>query len=277
MPRFSREYRSVIFIGAFILVFACGVVQAAIPALVESLMGGSGWSGCWLDPADLAILGVAAQYPGLGRRASGVVSSTREAAYAVDREGVIVAWNPSAESTFAYRASEALGRYCWELLTGQDVFGNRYCCKGCPLRETAFRHEPINGSTLFLRTAAAERQRFHVCMLLVNDGSGRELLVHLCRSGDSAVDPAHATIHAGSPSVNHRRGALTAREVEVLSLLSQGKATPELASDLCISPATARNHIQRILYKLRVHSRIAAVVKGQKLGLTEGSRTAPCR
>jgi DNA-binding NarL/FixJ family response regulator len=49
--------------------------------------------------------------------------------------------------------------------------------------------------------------------------------------------------------------------------LAEGKTTKEIASLMCISEATARNHIQHTLHKLHVHNRLEAVVLGQRLDL----------
>lgn len=198
-----------------------------------------------------------------------ITASTGDAAFAVDRAGLILAWNTAASRLFGYSASEALGRRCWELLEGRDVFRNRYCCEGCPLRESAFAHEPIRESRLELTKADGERLPVDVFMLLVGDNEAGNVLVHLCR-------PA-ATVEAGKSlsashvpeahSLNRHRGMLTAREIEVLSLLDCGKGTDDIASLLCISRTTVRNHVQHILFKLRVQSRIAAVSKARQLGL----------
>ena len=51
---------------------------------------------------------------------------------------------------------------------------------------------------------------------------------------------------------------LTAREVDVALLLSQGLSNSALARQLGISPHTARHHTQRVLGKLGVHSRAEA-------------------
>jgi two-component system, NarL family, nitrate/nitrite response regulator NarL len=51
---------------------------------------------------------------------------------------------------------------------------------------------------------------------------------------------------------------LTAREVEVLARLVQGEGTTEIARSLGVSQSTARTHIQSILTKLGVHSRLEA-------------------
>jgi DNA-binding NarL/FixJ family response regulator len=52
---------------------------------------------------------------------------------------------------------------------------------------------------------------------------------------------------------------LTARELEVLDLLSQGVRQPEIAGTLVISEKTVSSHIQRILAKLGAHSRAEAI------------------
>jgi DNA-binding CsgD family transcriptional regulator len=54
---------------------------------------------------------------------------------------------------------------------------------------------------------------------------------------------------------------LTAREMQVAMLLSQGRSNAAIASALRISTHTARHHTQRILAKLGVHSRAAAGAK----------------
>jgi DNA-binding CsgD family transcriptional regulator len=57
---------------------------------------------------------------------------------------------------------------------------------------------------------------------------------------------------------------MTAREAEVALLLSEGRSNSAVASALRISRHTARHHTQRVLAKLRVHSRAAAgaVIRG---------------
>jgi DNA-binding CsgD family transcriptional regulator len=50
---------------------------------------------------------------------------------------------------------------------------------------------------------------------------------------------------------------LTAREAEVALLIGEGHSNIAIASALRISTHTARHHTQRVLAKLRVHSRAA--------------------
>jgi DNA-binding NarL/FixJ family response regulator len=53
---------------------------------------------------------------------------------------------------------------------------------------------------------------------------------------------------------------LTGREKEVLRCLAEGLPTTAIARKFFIAPATVRNHIQSILHKLDVHTKLAAVV-----------------
>jgi DNA-binding NarL/FixJ family response regulator len=55
-----------------------------------------------------------------------------------------------------------------------------------------------------------------------------------------------------------RVSQLTRREREVLALVAEGADNRTIAETLVISPQTARTHIQNILNKLSVHSRLAA-------------------
>jgi two-component system nitrate/nitrite response regulator NarL len=60
---------------------------------------------------------------------------------------------------------------------------------------------------------------------------------------------------------------LTARELEILQLLSGGLSQERIATDLFISAKTVGTHIQRILTKLGVHSRTEAVALAYRRGL----------
>lgn len=61
--------------------------------------------------------------------------------------------------------------------------------------------------------------------------------------------------------------ALTAREIEILSLMAQGLSNSQISSRLCIGASTTKWHIDNILAKLRVRRRSQAVAQARKLGL----------
>jgi NarL family two-component system response regulator LiaR len=60
---------------------------------------------------------------------------------------------------------------------------------------------------------------------------------------------------------------LTARELEVLGLMAEGISGTDIARRLGISTNTVRTHIQSILTKLQVHSRLEAVAFALRRGL----------
>lgn len=64
-----------------------------------------------------------------------------------------------------------------------------------------------------------------------------------------------------------RMSSLTRREREVLALLAHGADNERIAQRLVISPETARTHVQNVLGKLGVHSRLeaAAFVRQNRL------------
>lgn len=63
------------------------------------------------------------------------------------------------------------------------------------------------------------------------------------------------------------QSSLTAREVEVLSLVAKGYRNKEIASALYISEDTAQVHVKHILSKLGVNDRTRAAVVGVQRGI----------
>ena len=87
-------------------------------------------------------------------------------------------------------------------------------------------------------------------------------------SGQSRISPSMASKlltefaawskRTGPPGVN--APMLTERELEVLRLVAQGLSNRDIAGRLFISENTVKNHVRNILDKLRLHSRMEAVV-----------------
>jgi DNA-binding NarL/FixJ family response regulator len=82
----------------------------------------------------------------------------------------------------------------------------------------------------------------------------RRLIAHFLRQQPAA------------PSQN-RLAVLTARELEVLTLIAQGRSNTEIAADLHLSEGTVKTHVGRILAKLQLRDRIQAVILGYECGL----------
>jgi DNA-binding NarL/FixJ family response regulator len=75
--------------------------------------------------------------------------------------------------------------------------------------------------------------------------------------------------------VLQRIARLTRRERDVLSLLAGGARTEAIAETLVISPQTARTHVQNILGKLGVHSRLEAAALVNQAGMLAGLTGEP--
>ena len=66
-----------------------------------------------------------------------------------------------------------------------------------------------------------------------------------------------------------RMSRLTRRERQILVLLAGGADNHAIARELVISPETARTHIQKVLGKLGVHSRLEAAAFVMQNGIME--------
>ena len=65
------------------------------------------------------------------------------------------------------------------------------------------------------------------------------------------------------------RPVLSPREHEILVLTASGSSAPEVATELVLSPATVRTHLQHLYDKLGVSDRAAAVAEAMRRGLLE--------
>lgn len=101
--------------------------------------------------------------------------------------------------------------------------------------------------------------------------------MHDVLDGGAAVSPAMGgklfsalrdlLRHNGATSTG--RTDLTGRELEVLTLVGEGKTSKEIAEELFISENTVRNHVRNILDKLGMKSRFEAVNWAYREGLIE--------
>jgi len=187
---------------------------------------------------------------------------TGDPAFAVDRRGVIVLWNEAAEKSFGVPGSSALGEKCWNLLSGKDVYGNRYCCRHCSIRKMGFQHEPINSFQSVFNNASGETEQFNVTCVSVCSEPGSEMLLHICHPDNRPMAPVNNQVVTS----NHL-DELSGREAEILGLLADKVSTKDIATTLDISIRTVRTHIQHIMYKLQVHKRSEAVMAGKRLKL----------
>ncbi|HEY6306175.1 MAG TPA: response regulator transcription factor [Candidatus Angelobacter sp.] len=109
--------------------------------------------------------------------------------------------------------------------------------------------------------------------VISREPSGDELHLALA-AADAGLVLLHPTsarglvaAHLQPSDLTYDQERLTAREFEVLRLLSDGLGNKEIASRLAISEHTAKFHISSILGKLSVATRTEAVSQGIRRGL----------
>ncbi|MEZ3160782.1 response regulator transcription factor [Microbacterium sp. BWT-B31] len=66
--------------------------------------------------------------------------------------------------------------------------------------------------------------------------------------------------------------ALTPREEEILTLVARGRSNDEIATELVISPLTAKTHVNRIMAKIGAHDRAQLVVWAYESGFVAPGR-----
>jgi PAS domain S-box-containing protein len=201
------------------------------------------------------------------------IARSKEAVFAIDAADRIVLWNKRAEELLGRPARTVLGKHCFEVLGGRDAQGNIYCYRNCPVAYQARekKSEPVARFPLQVKTGNGDERRW-VEMSLFSVPSYHPALatvVHVVREGnkpsalekelEKVAEVAHEPLWPMSTSEGEPV-ALTEREQEVLRCLSRGMSTAAIARKLKIAPVTVRNHIQSILQRLDVHSKLAAVV-----------------
>ena len=213
-----------------------------------------------------------------------LVSRTADGVIAVDPNQRIVHWNNAAEALFGIEAEKALGRFCYDVIGLLDDSGCIICQKRCFAVSAARRRELVLSRELRVRKSAARDAWVSVSTIMVpSRWSRRVALIHLFRdvtyhrelkgimrrlqSHLTDIPWPRASDAPMSPCLAAPVNSLTAREREVLRLLSSGASTKAIGEKLFISPLTARNHIRNLLSKLGVNNRLQAVLLACKQGL----------
>ena len=203
------------------------------------------------------------------RAAFEALAKTAAGAFGIDTNDRVVYWSEGAEKLLGHKAADVVGRACYELLSGCDPFGNKYCSAHCPI--VSLMKEGVDAEPFFMdvkmRDGGRVKLRIRTVALPVS-GPGFRTIVHLLEPGDDRLSSVVAELRA-STRRDARAAAplplpvlgnpLTHREREIVQLLSEGFAALNIAARLNLSHATVRNHIQNILRKIEVHSQVEAI------------------
>lgn len=125
----------------------------------------------------------------------------------------------------------------------------------------------------------AEALRAGASGFLLKDARPESLIeaVRTVAAGDALLDRAvtrsvverFAALPAPRPELAARLEQLTAREREVLVLLTRGMSNREIAERLVLSEGTVKTHVLRVLRKLELRDRVQAVIFGYDAGLAQ--------
>jgi len=244
------------------------------------------------ERADMNARSVDERRSSEGSEVLDVLASSETPAMASDGVGHVIFWNRAAERLFGRPASQVLGRRCYDILAGRDVFGNRFCHENCSVVSMSRKGEVVQGFELMVgSTTPKQEQALNVTVLKV-PGTRPEMftIVHIFQPIDRASRLTRALERLGGTGAgSNGRGEewtpvavpthvprpssppLTNREKEILRWVSAGLQNKEIAQRLGISLATVRNHIHNILEKLEVHSKLEAVSLAFRQGWVAGS------
>jgi LuxR family maltose regulon positive regulatory protein len=144
------------------------------------------------------------------------------------------------------------------------------------LVQAYWQTEEIDEATSILERALSFAAERGIVQPFVDEGP--ELARILYRARAMGVDqpvigkllaafPLDQQSTAAAETQPHSVEPLSARELEVLTLLSQGLSNKEAAARLCVSVPTVKWHARTIYGKLAVSSRTQAIAKARKLGI----------
>ena len=212
------------------------------------------------------------------------LANAADGAFVIDEDQRIIYWNQSAQEILGYSSDEVVGQACCDVLGGRDEKGQIICRHHCYVATIAVTGSPVTSYDTHVRTKSGEARWISVSILtFLSPDDSTPYVVHLFRDAtqkresqqfaqqvlDAARRMQERSFSASQFPVSAKSPtqSLTAREREVLALLAQGLSTRDIAQTLSISSSTARNHVQNILHKLNVHSRLEAVAYAFEHGL----------
>jgi DNA-binding CsgD family transcriptional regulator len=200
------------------------------------------------------------------------IARSGEAVFAIDSADRVILWNKKCEELLGRTARAVLGKRCYDVIGGRDENGNIYCYRNCPV---AFQTrekpaEPVQRFQLSVEAGKDGRKWIEVSMFAIPSyHPALSTVVHVLRKGKQKTSPLERELakeaDAREPlwpmTTNEGQAVdLTPREKEILRCLAEGMSTPAIGKKLFIAAVTVRNHIQAILHKLDVHTKLAAVV-----------------
>ncbi len=214
-----------------------------------------------------AAVSRAPRFGGGGRLAGTphILGDSDEAMFVAAADGTVLEINAAALRLLRQDPIRAVGSKCYTVLRGWTLAGRVLCAADCPHLQVGAAEgaamAPIEVRVAQREPTGAQTEfdlQVHRIPLVCADGP---LILHLLqdvgarRRQERIGARLEALLEGGPIDVV----SLTGREREVFRLMSEGLTSSQIAARLGIRPATARNHANRVLGKLTVTSRVAAL------------------
>src|SRR5215208_2571433 len=112
-----------------------------------------------------------------------LVDSTSDSAFAIDVNGLIVAWNESSEQFFGVSLEEAIGKPCGSILQGMDECGP-FCSRDCTIHQAVRQHHPVSNFDLQVETPDGKKWCNISVLSIGEKGSPNPYSIHILRQVD---------------------------------------------------------------------------------------------
>ncbi len=202
------------------------------------------------------------------------LDNSADGAFVIDEDLRIIYCNKAAESILGFDNIDMVGQFCYRLLQGCDDGRHLICKEQCRVAKMTLNSKPVPNYDIHITTNYGVKRWMSMSVFTYNMAgrNSKKVIVHLFHDlNHNKVNDKLLTDIVGA--FNHTREfppkngketeplleTLTPREGEILALLVEGHGTQDISNHLSISLNTARNHIQRILQKFQVHTRLEAV------------------
>lgn len=201
-----------------------------------------------------------------------IFEQTTDAVFGIDQQGHVLFLNSACQALFGWSLADARDRHCSALLCGRDLHDRAFCGDNCPVPKQRSEHNRLNDFDLVVKQSNG-----NPVMVNINAYYTPASLRQTCRDISVFFSLRRVNCHrlikrlactSAQPKVtDFRQGKLTDRETGILRMASEGIKTVDIASKLCISQATVRNHFKNIYKKLDVHSRAQAIALAMNHGI----------
>lgn len=204
--------------------------------------------------------------------------NTADGVFAIGSDHRIIFWNKAAQDILGFKPKEVLGKYCYKIISGRNESGEVLCSKNCCVVDTIKRGRKVRNFDTLAHTKTGTRvwinvsivaipskhEDLHIAAHIFRDITERkkeQILIKKIIANIKLLDQPGKNAYIDQTSTLSRkpRARLTRREYDVIRLLAEGRSAKDIAEELYISWSTARKHIQNILTKLGLHSKLEAV------------------